>query len=135
MSLPPIRIASYNIHGCVGVDRRFAPRRIAAVIAELDADIVALQEVESRRMGINTLELLAAETGYDAIAGPVVVHANGDFGNGLLTRHEAVVVRRIDLGVARREPRGAIDVDLTVDGHPLRVLAAHLGLMPGERRE
>jgi endonuclease/exonuclease/phosphatase family metal-dependent hydrolase len=44
-------------------------------------------------------------------------------------------VRRIDLGVGRREPRGAIDVDLTCGGVPLRILAVHLGLGPGERRE
>ena len=133
--LPPIRIASYNIHGCVGRDGRFDPRRIARVIAELDADVVALQEVESRRLGVSTLDMLAKATGYTAIAGPTVVHAEGDFGNGLLTRHEVNVVRRIDLCVGRLEPRGAIDVDLLVAGAPLRVLAVHLGLLPFERRE
>jgi endonuclease/exonuclease/phosphatase family metal-dependent hydrolase len=131
----PLRIASYNIHGCIGRDRRFAPERIAGVIAELDADIVALQEVESRRHGFNTLDLLARETGYDAIAGPTVRSEHGDYGNGLLSRHEVCVVRHIDLGVGRWEPRGAIDVDLRCAGFPLRVLAVHLGLFPGERRE
>jgi len=135
VSLPPVRIASYNIHGCVGGDGRFAPERVAGVIAELDADVVALQEVESRRMGFNTLEVLAGLTGYDAIAGPTVTGPHGDYGNGLLTRHRACVVRRIDLGVGRREPRGAIDVDLACGGLPLRVMAVHLGLFPYERRE
>jgi len=119
----------------VGADGRFEPARVAAVIRELDADVVALQEVESRRMGVNTLELLAQETGYDAIAGPTMVEAHGEYGNGLLTRHRACVIRRIDLGVGRREPRGAIDVDLTCGGLTLRVMAVHLGLWPGERRE
>jgi endonuclease/exonuclease/phosphatase family metal-dependent hydrolase len=40
-----IRLATYNIHKCRGLDRRTSPQRIAAVIAELDADVVALQEV------------------------------------------------------------------------------------------
>ena len=134
-ALQPIRIASYNIHGCVGGDGRFDAGRVARVIGELDADVVALQEVESRRLGFNTLEMLARETGYDAIHGPTVSGPQGDYGNGLLTRHAACVVRRIDLGVGRREPRGAIDVDLSCAGLPLRVLAVHLGLMPHERRE
>src|SRR4029078_10803662 len=85
MTLPSIRIASYNIHGCVGGDGRFDPGRVARVIGELDADVVACKEVESRRMGVNTLRLLARETGYDAIAGPTVRGPQGDYGNGLLT--------------------------------------------------
>jgi len=41
-------IVSYNTHGAIGIDRRFAPERIARVLAEIDADIVALQEIELR---------------------------------------------------------------------------------------
>ena len=40
--------ASYNIHKCVGVDRRFDPERVAAVIAEVGADVIALQEADRR---------------------------------------------------------------------------------------
>ena len=45
MSASTIRVATYNIHKCRGLDRRISPHRIAAVIRELDADVVALQEV------------------------------------------------------------------------------------------
>jgi hypothetical protein len=44
-------------------------------------------------------------------------------------------VRRVDLTVYRREPRGALDVDLDIDGRAVRVLVTHLGLLPGERRK
>jgi len=128
-------IASYNIHGGVGLDRRFVPRRIADVLAELAADIVALQEVESRATGFDMLGYLRDATGYAAVAGPTLVRADGDFGNALLTRLPIRRVRLIDLNVDRREPRGAIDARLEADGMPLRVVATHLGLRPAERRE
>jgi endonuclease/exonuclease/phosphatase family metal-dependent hydrolase len=130
-----IRIASYNIHGGLGCDGYVVPKRIARVIGELDADVVALQEVESRATGFDMLTYLANETGMEAIAGTTLLKATGDYGNGLLTRHRAVSVRRLDLSVDSHEPRGAIDVELDCNGWPLRILATHLGLLPEERRE
>ena len=38
----------YNIHECVGGDGRRDPERIAAVLREIDADIIGLQEVDAR---------------------------------------------------------------------------------------
>lgn len=129
-----LRLATYNIHGAVGGDGRFEPGRIVDVLGEIDADVVALQEVECRRHGVDVLELIAREAGYDAIAGPTIVGAKRHYGNALLTRHRACTVRTIPLGWGRREPRGAIDVDLSCASAPLRVLATHLGLRPAERR-
>jgi endonuclease/exonuclease/phosphatase family metal-dependent hydrolase len=130
-----LTIASYNTHSGIGIDRRFAPQRIARVLAEIGADIVALQELESKAGGFDMLGHLREETGFHAIAAPTVRHAAGEFGNGLLTRFPAKLVRRVALDVARREPRGAIDAVLDCNGKPLRVIATHLGLKPSERRE
>ena len=130
-----IRVASYNTHGGVGRDGHFVPKRIAGVLKEIDADIIALQEVESRRTGFDMLGYLQQETGFTAIAGPTLLRNGADYGNGLLTRFAVLSVKRIDLCVARCEPRGAIDVELECGGTPMRVLATHLGLRPGERRE
>lgn len=130
-----IRVASYNTHGGVGRDGHFVPKRIASVLKEIDADIIALQEVESRRTGFDMLGYLQQETGFTAIAGPTLLRNGADYGNGLLTRFAVLSVKRIDLCVARCEPRGAIDVELECGGTPMRVLATHLGLRPGERRE
>ena len=42
---PTLRIATYNVHRCRGLDGRTRPERIAAVLRAIDADVVALQEV------------------------------------------------------------------------------------------
>jgi len=128
-------IASYNTHGGVGIDRRYAPERIAGVLAELGADIIALQELQARDAGLDMLALLGDATGYHAIAGPTLRLADGHFGNGLLSRYPVVSTRRIALAVGRREPRGAIDAIVDCNGAHLRVIATHLGLARGERRE
>ena len=128
-------IASYNTHGAVGIDRRFAPDRIARVLGEIDADIIALQELELHASGFDMLAYLQSETGFHAIAGPTIRSADRDFGNGLLSRFPIVSVDQVTLDVARREPRGAIDAVIDCSGAPLRVIATHLGLRPSERRD
>jgi endonuclease/exonuclease/phosphatase family metal-dependent hydrolase len=134
---PSLTIASYNIHSCVGMDGRCDPSRIAAVLREIDADVVGLQEVDARP-GPTTdsmqMAYLAGTLGLHAIAGPTIMRDDGHYGNALLTRCPILDVRHVDLTVYRREPRAAIDAELDVGGVPLRVIATHFGLLPGERR-
>jgi endonuclease/exonuclease/phosphatase family metal-dependent hydrolase len=130
-----LRVASYNIHIGIGRDGRFLPQRILGVLRELQADVIALQEVQLGAGGFDMLAYLAAETGYHALAGPTFRHpVNGAYGNAVLTRHGVCSVRHIDLSYRRREPRAAIDVALDCGGNSLRVIATHLGLRPAERR-
>ena len=132
------RVASYNIHECVGGDGTRDPARIAAVLREMDADVVGLQEVGARPGASSAsmqMHYLASTLGYHAVAGPTLVRESGEYGNALLTRRPVLDVRQIDLTVYRREPRGALDVDLDVDGISVRVVVTHLGLLPGERRK
>jgi endonuclease/exonuclease/phosphatase family metal-dependent hydrolase len=132
--MPPIRVVTYNIHGCVGLDRRYDPARIAAVLSEIDADIACLQEVDARRGGLRAEQAayLGEATGRQVILG--AAHHRGRFANAILTRFPALAARTIDLAVPRYEPRGAIDVDLLIGGRILRVMATHFGLHAGERR-
>ena len=133
-----IRIASYNLHGCVGLDKKHAPSRTAAVIRDMKAHIVGLQEVDTHSIeeySLDQLEYLARQTRMEAVAGPTLARRVGHYGNALLTRFPILAVRRLDLSVPGREPRGAIDVDLDVNGAPLRVLVTHFGLKAFERRE
>lgn len=134
---PPLVVATYNVHTCVGVDRRYDPERTVAVLRELDADIIGLQEVDARhRMGrnLNQWDYFAEATGLHAVAGANVSDHRGRFGNAILTRFPVLGVRHIDLSIGAYEPRGAIEAELAIDGRALRVVVTHLGLRAGERR-
>lgn len=132
-----LRLATYNVHACVGVDRRCDPDRIARVIEELDADVVALQEfaypsdVAVESTDPRTVTQLAD---YHCALGPTRLRKEQSFGNVLLSRHPILALERLDLSSSRREPRGALDATIDVGGGTLHVLATHLGLDLGERR-
>ena len=133
-----LSIASYNIHSSVGMDRRRSPARIAQVLQELDCDIYALQEVDNQpgeHEESMQLEYLARQLGMQAIPGLRIVRHTGEYGNAVLTRLPVLSTRRHDLSCRRWEPRGAIDVQVEVNGAPLRVIATHLGLSRSERRD
>lgn len=107
----PVRVASYNIHRCVGVDRRCDPTRVATVLEELACDLIGLQEVDNGPGAAPTsmqLEFLARACGMDAVAGLRIVRHMGHYGNALLTRHRVLGVRRHDLSFSFRGPRGSL---------------------------
>jgi len=134
----PFSIATWNIHSCVGVDARFAPDRIAGVIRALDVDAVGLQEVgwhHRGETGIDQFEFLQQATGMRALAGPTKHNRHAHYGNAILTRRPVLDVQPIDLSLPVREPRGALAAVLDIDGRPVRLVAAHLGLDPWERAE
>jgi endonuclease/exonuclease/phosphatase family metal-dependent hydrolase len=102
----------------------------------LEADVIALQEVDSRSSGMHEsaqMSIIAAGTGLHALAGPTILTREGHYGNVLLTRWPIRKKTLIDLTFRRKEPRGAIEAFLDVDGKTLRVVATHLGLALSER--
>lgn len=134
---PPIRIVTYNVHTCVGVDRRYDPDRVVAVLREIGADIACLQEVGARRRigrPDDQWAYLSEATGCRVILGAGMHDHRRRFGNAILTRFPVLYARSLDLTVADYEPRGAIDADLLVGRRVLRVIATHLGLRASERR-
>ena len=132
---PRLRVVSYNVHGCIGTDGVFAPRRIIDVLASLDADFVALQEVEDREYAGTTVSQFLADSLNLFDAGRTTHKRAGfDYGNFLLSRVPPLKTTSHDLAFPRREPRGAIEAEFEIDERKLRLLATHFGLSMRERR-
>jgi endonuclease/exonuclease/phosphatase family metal-dependent hydrolase len=138
----PRTFASYNIHKAVGLDRRRDPDRIIAVLREIDADIIALQEADRRygtRAGVLPRQVLDDHTPYRVVP---IEHGHlgrpdsmGWHGNALLVRRDIEVTSAAMVPLPTLEPRGAIRADLVAGGQPLRVVGMHLDLSGLRRRQ
>jgi Metal-dependent hydrolase len=131
-------IASYNVHKCVGVDGKFDPSRISHVIREIGADVIALQEADTRfgeRRGLLDLAWMERETGLLPVPVSGVAKAHGWHGNVIFFR-EGLVRDVHQMKLPGLEPRGALMTELEFkDGSNLRVIAAHLGLLNRSRQQ
>lgn len=135
--MTPITVVSYNIHRGVGLDRRRDLDRVAAVIAETQADVIGLQEVvrDNGSPDADQAAYLADRLGMMVVMGETRSHGTaGTYGNAILTRLPVLTSTRCDLSCGLREPRGALRVDLAVDGTALHVFNCHFGLAFRERR-
>lgn len=130
-----MRIASYNIHRCIGADGSYDPGRIRQVLQQLEAQVIGLQEVETGPAHHELMQFLTSNPAWQYIDGPTLQLEQGSYGNALLTCLPVLAEYRLDLSYQQREPRGAIDVRLKTEHGVLRVIATHLGLRPAERRE
>ena len=131
-----ITFASYNIRKAVGLDRRRDPDRILAILRELNADVIALQEVDrrlGRRMSVLPLEAIH-QAGYKPVPLSMKPDSLGWHGNALLVRREIDLIEAAPVPLPVLEPRGAIRADLRVEGRPLRVVGMHLDLSGLRRR-
>ena len=131
------RVVSWNIHACVGSDGHYDVNRVADVLADLDADIIGLQEVDWRRAapdGREAFQAIADQLDMASVEGPNLSDPNGRYGNGLLTRFNVATVQNLKLAYKSREPRGAIDAVLHAGDTRIRTLVTHLGLTYRERR-
>lgn len=132
-----LRIATYNIHKCRGIDGRTRPERIARVIREVDADVVALQEVLHGDSGFAEFdqlrELVRTLDGYDVQFGETRLHGTHPYGNAVLSRVPVLATRTYDLTWKGRERRGCMRVDVSPRGEPLHIFNVHLGTSYFER--
>lgn len=130
-----LRIATYNIHKCRGMDRRVSPERVAAVIRELNVNVIALQEVlrEDKRDQLRILAELT-ELRYSCF-GETRKHLGAAYGNAVLSRFPIRHWRNYDITAGRREARGLLRADIQLPtGRLLHVLNVHLGTGFMERR-
>lgn len=134
-----LRVVTYNVHKCQGLDRRVRPARIASVLRETDADVIAMQEVVSvedgARREAHQARFIADELGYDFCVGENRRHQGGAYGNVLLTRLPIERHCNYDITWRWQEPRGCLRADIRVaEGVTVHVFNAHLGTAFVERR-
>src|SRR4029453_574715 len=131
-----IRIATYNIHRCRGMDRRVMPARIIDVLREVDADVIALQEViGAGPTGAGQAEEIGAGLGMGWVMASVRHLRNHLFGNVVMSRCCVTHHSQYDLSWRTCEPRACQRVDLEISpGRTLHVYNVHLGTAVLERR-
>lgn len=132
------RIVTYNIHKCKGLDFRTSPERIVDVLREINADIIALQEVvshENQTPQQNQSKFIAESLNYNYRIGENRKHLGGIYGNVVLSRFPITEDKNYDITIGKYEPRGCQHVDVEIEtGNFLHIYNIHLGTSFLERR-
>lgn len=126
-----LRIATYNVHKCKGVDWRVAPHRIAGVISDLKADLVAVQEVL-----LSQAEVISKRACLPFTFGEARRHCGEPYGNAVFARFPIQSSESYDITVRRREPRQCLHLSIALTPRfCFHFFALHLGTSFLERRE
>jgi len=136
-----LRVMTYNVHSCIGMDSKISPERIARVIARYQPDIVALQELDAERartQGIHQARLIADLLQMQYHYHPTIHLEDERYGDAILT-HLPMTLRKASKlpGHPKRpdcEPRGALWVSITFQDTEVQVFNTHLGLYAAERK-
>ena len=137
---PRLRVATYNVHGCVGIDGRRSESRIADVIASLSADIVGLQELDKNRGrsgAVDQAGAIAKQLGWHHFFHPAMRRAEELYGDAILSRYPITVRHAVELpGQAPwycRETRGVTWADAETPVGRVHIINSHFGLGRSER--
>jgi endonuclease/exonuclease/phosphatase family metal-dependent hydrolase len=131
-----IRVLTWNVHGCVGRDGICDPDRVARVLDGAQPDISALQEIDSRTRAAagDPFSYFGELFGWTTVSARTLSARDGHYGHVILSRWPIQSLGEIDLSVRWREPRKAIVGAIDSPSGRVIVIAAHLGLLPFERR-
>ena len=135
------RLITYNVHRCVGMDRKLDLDRVAGVIAEFEPDIVCLQELDvgrARTGGVDQAAEIASKLAMSVHFHPAMRVEAELYGDAILTHLPEQLIKTDALptvaGIPGLEPRGALWTRIGVSGQWINVLNTHLGLVPREQR-
>jgi endonuclease/exonuclease/phosphatase family metal-dependent hydrolase len=131
-----VKVATYNVHRWTGMNGRKTPdpARAGFVISELDADVVALQEVLRPDDGPCPLAAIADALGMHLTFAVTRQHRLGQLGNAILSRFPMTAISVIDISFSRLERRGALAVQFNGELGHLGVVATHLSLVDRTRQ-
>ena len=137
---PALRVATYNVHGCVGMDRRRSESRIAEVIASMSADIVGLQELDSgrkRSAAVDQAAVIATQLGWKHVFHPAMRHGDEQYGDAIISRHPLTLKRAVELPGSGtwycREKRVALWAEAATELGAVNIINSHFGLGRAER--
>ena len=134
-----LRILTYNVHACVGMDGQLAPDRIARVIAQAGAHVVCLQELDVNRHRsehIDQAREIARLLGMNFQFHPAWKINEEQFGNAILTKLPMRLVqgRGLHQFKDKRSKRSAVWTEIELSaGISIQVISAHLSLYPKEQ--
>jgi endonuclease/exonuclease/phosphatase family metal-dependent hydrolase len=130
-----LTVATYNVHRWTGLNgrRKPDPSRAAAVIGELDADVIALQEVLRPKAEACPLGEIADSLNMFLTFAATRQHRRGELGNAILSRYPLTAVSVIDISFSRLERRGALAVQFNASGGQVGIVATHLSLVDRTR--
>jgi len=136
MTPQQIRFLTWNVHGCVGRDGVCDPDRVARVLDAAQPDISALQEIDNRTTSAarDPFSYFGTLLGWTSVAARTLTARDGHYGHLVLSRWPIESLGELDLSVRWREPRKAIVGAVASPAGRIVVVAAHLGLLPFERR-
>lgn len=135
-------MASYNVHGCCGTDGRIAPRRIARILRQSGADIVAVQELDRHRVRSHAedqVQVIAETLGFHHVFCPTVIRGEEQYGHAIFSRYPLTMIKAAPLPSSAKtwwpETRAALWCALQIGEQRIHLLTTHLGLGRAERRQ
>ena len=138
---PSLRVATYNVHGCVGMDGQRSESRIADVIASLNADIVGLQELDQNRArsaAVDQAGAIAKQLGWHHFFHPAMRRAEELYGDAILSRYPIAVRHAVELPGNPpwycRETRGITSAEAETPLGLVHIVNTHFGLGRLERK-
>ncbi len=135
------KIMTYNVHSCVGMDGKLSPLRVAKVIEQFSPDVVALQELDvakKRTLHKDQARVIADILRMDYFFSPAINIEKEQYGDAVLSRFPMRLVKSGIIDDPRQspisEPRGALWVEVDINGTKVHIINTHLGLTPQQRQ-